>query len=89
VPAPLNLAACSETIVELWGTGIDLSNGTSVQVTIGAVTASVLYAGPQGYYPGVDQINVVVPQSLAGSGNVPIVLSAGGLTSNTVNLTIQ
>jgi uncharacterized protein (TIGR03437 family) len=58
-------------------------------VTIGGLDATVLYAGPQGIYPGVDQVNVVIPQSLAGGGNVPVVLSIGGVTSNTVNVTIQ
>jgi uncharacterized protein (TIGR03437 family) len=60
-----------------------------VQATIGGLDATVLYAGPQGAYPGVDQVNVVIPQSLTGAGNVPVVLSAGGVTSNTVNVTIQ
>jgi uncharacterized protein (TIGR03437 family) len=89
VAAPLNLAACRETILELWGTGIDGASASTVQVTIGGAAANVLYAGPEGYYPGVDQINIEVRQSLAGTGNVSIVLSAGGLTSNTVNVTIQ
>lgn len=88
VAAPLNLGACKETVLELWGTGLDAADG-NLQVTIGGVTANVLYAGPEGYYPGVDQINVVIPQSLAGSGNVAVVLSDGGLTSNTVNVTVQ
>jgi uncharacterized protein (TIGR03437 family) len=34
-------------------------------------------------------VNVVIPQSLAGGGNVPVVLSIEGVTSNTVNVTIQ
>jgi uncharacterized protein (TIGR03437 family) len=89
VAAPLNLAACRQTILELWGTGIDGASAGTVQVTIGGATANVLYAGPEGYYPGVDQINIEVPQSLASAGSVSIVLSAGGLTSNTVNVTVQ
>jgi uncharacterized protein (TIGR03437 family) len=88
VAVPLNLGMCQETILELWATGLDSPEGI-VQATIGGQTATVLYAGPEGVYPGVDQVNVVIPQSLAGAGNVPIVVSAGGLTSNTVNVTIQ
>jgi uncharacterized protein (TIGR03437 family) len=49
----------------------------------------VQYAGPGGGFPGLDQINVVIPQSLAGNGSVPIMVSTGGMTSNTVNVTIQ
>jgi uncharacterized protein (TIGR03437 family) len=89
VAVPLNLKACQETVLELWGTGIDAATASTVEVTIGGLDATVLYAGPQGIYPGVDQVNVVIPQSLAGGGNVPVVLSIGGVTSNTVNVTIQ
>ena len=89
VAVPLNLKACQQTILELWTTGLDEAEASMVQATIGGLDATVLYAGPQGVYPGVDQINVVIPQSLAGAGNVPIVVSAGGVTSNTVNVTFQ
>jgi uncharacterized protein (TIGR03437 family) len=88
VAVPLNLGICQETVLELWATGLDSPNAI-VQATIGGQTATVLFAGPEGVYPGVDQVNVVIPQSLVGAGNVPIVVSAGGLTSNTVNVTIQ
>jgi uncharacterized protein (TIGR03437 family) len=89
VPAPLNLGVCQETILEFWGTGMDAASASTVEVTIGGLDATVLYAGPQGVYTGIDQINAVIPQSLAGAGKVPIVLSTGGVTSNTVNVTIQ
>jgi uncharacterized protein (TIGR03437 family) len=32
----------------------------------------ILYAGPQGQFPGVDQINIKLPTSLAGSGDTAI-----------------
>lgn len=89
VAVPLNLNMCQQTILELWTTGLDAADATTVQATIGGQDATVLYAGPQNYYPGVDQVNIVIPQSLAGAGNVPVVVTAGGVTSNTVNVTIQ
>jgi uncharacterized protein (TIGR03437 family) len=89
VAVPLNLKACQETVLELWATGLDAADASIVQATIGGLVATVLYAGPQGVYPGVDQVNVVIPQSLAGAGNVPVVVSIGGVTSNTVTVTIQ
>jgi hypothetical protein len=46
-------------------------------------------AGLQGAFLGLDQINVVIPSSLAGSGSIPIVLTANGQMANTVNVTIQ
>lgn len=54
-----------------------------------ALCVSTSGAGPQGTFAGLDRINVVIPQSLAGSGNVAVALSAGGQAANTVNLTIQ
>jgi uncharacterized protein (TIGR03437 family) len=89
VAVPLNLKTCQETVLELWATGLDAATASNVEVTIGGTDAMVLFAGPEGSYPGVDQVNVVVPQSLAGAGNVPVVLSIEGVTSNTVNVTIQ
>jgi uncharacterized protein (TIGR03437 family) len=89
VAVPLNLGMCRQTILELWTTGLDGASASNVQATIGGQSATVLYAGPQGVYPGVDQVNVVIPQSLAGAGNVPVVLTAGEVASNTVNVTIQ
>jgi uncharacterized protein (TIGR03437 family) len=85
----LNLGACSETVLELYGTGLDKATAAGVQVTIGGAASTVLYAGPGGGFPGLDQINVLIPQSLVGAGNVKVVLSAGGMTANTVNVTVQ
>jgi uncharacterized protein (TIGR03437 family) len=88
-PQPLNLGLCSQTVLELYGTGLDEATAANVQVTIGGVTSLVEYAGPSGGYPGLDQVNVLIPQTLAGRGNVSVVVSAGGMTANTVNVSIQ
>ena len=44
VAQPLNLGACSETVLELYATGMDVATSQDVQVTIGDVTAQVLAA---------------------------------------------
>ncbi len=88
VAAPLNLSNCSQTVLELYTTGMDAASAGSVQVTIGGLPATVNYAGPQNTWPGLDQVNVVIPQSVQ-SGTVPIVLTYGGQTANSVNLAIQ
>jgi len=50
----------------------------------------VLYWGPAPGFAGEDQVNIgPLPQSLAGRGNVNILLTADGLAANTVNITIQ
>lgn len=96
-PSPLNLGACATTVLELYATGMDSVSASNVQVTIGGMAATVQYTGPQGSFSGLDQINVVIPQTLAGSGNVPVVVSVparGGFVNtafvaNTVNLAIE
>ena len=55
---------------------------SDVQVAIGTLPAAVTYAGPQGSFIGLDQVNVVMPQSLAGSRSVPLDLAVGGLVAN-------
>ncbi|MGH9845233.1 MAG: IPT/TIG domain-containing protein, partial [Blastocatellia bacterium] len=40
----------------------------AITITIGGQPARVLYAGAQGSFAGLDQINVEIPQSLAGQG---------------------
>ena len=59
----LNLGACSQTILELYGTGLDYATASGTQVMFGEVAGMVQYAGPGGGFPGLDQINVVIPQS--------------------------
>ncbi|HTW63738.1 MAG TPA: FG-GAP-like repeat-containing protein [Bryobacteraceae bacterium] len=87
--APINLGTCSETVLVLYGTGFDTVSASGAQVTLGGKPGQVSYSGPQGSFVGLDQVNVVIPASLAGSGNIPVILTAGGQTANTVNLTIQ
>lgn len=52
-----------------------------IEVDIGGVPAQVLYHGRSGY-PGLDQLNVKVPQGVSGC-NVSIVAVSSGLVSNT------
>jgi len=48
----------------------------------------VQYAGPQGGYAGLDQVNIRVPRSLAGRGNVDVVLTVDGKTANAVTIKV-
>lgn len=89
VAQPVNLGSCDESILLLFGTGMDTAQASGVQVIFGGTPGMVLWAGPQGTWPGLDQINVVIPKSLTGAGNVAVALSAGGIAANIVNITIQ
>jgi uncharacterized protein (TIGR03437 family) len=49
----------------------------------------VTYAGTQGVFIGLDQVNVQLPASLAGRGDVPIILSVAGKQANTARMTFK
>lgn len=76
------LAAGTRVYLVLYGTGV--RGAKNVTVSIGGVQGMVLYAGAQGGYPGLDQINVLTPASLAGRGEVDIILTGDGAVSNAV-----
>ncbi len=81
-PVPVNV---NQTVLELYGTGIR-GHSTPVTCTIGGVFAPVSYAGAQGQYAGLDQVNVSLPASLANQGVLSIVLTVDGTQSNTVTI---
>ena len=83
VPADIDIGS-DQLYLLVYGTGI--RNAKSVQVKIGSATIIPDYAGPQGSYAGLDQINIAVPRSLGSAGNVDVILTADGKTANTVKL---
>ena len=85
--------------VSIFGTGFrfgsnsdfNLQNGTAeaLTITLGGTAVTALFSGPQGQFVGLDQINFQIPASLAGRGNVDLVITVGGRTANTVRLNIR
>jgi uncharacterized protein (TIGR03437 family) len=85
--APVDVT--TPVFVSLFGTGIrGRASLEGVRVTAGGVNLPVLFAGAQGA-PGLDQVNVELPASLRGRGEVAIVLTVDGKIANTVTLNIQ
>jgi uncharacterized protein (TIGR03437 family) len=90
-----------QTIV-LWTTGLgaDLADSdttytttphavnTTVQVYIGGIPATLLYAGSAGF-PGVDQINVTVPATVPNGCWISLAVVAGSVVSNIATLPIN
>jgi uncharacterized protein (TIGR03437 family) len=60
-----------------------------VKATIGGVDAPVSYAGAQGDYAGLDQINLRLPRSLAGRGEMEVKLTVDGRPVNVVWVNIR
>jgi len=85
----------------LYGTGIRRAPATdpnddngvaeSVNVTIDGRVARVLYAGAQGSFSGLDQINVEMPASLAGGGQrrVEVVVIVNNVIANRVTIEVK
>ena len=47
------------------------------------------FAGAQGEFAGLDQINLQIPTSLRGRGDVSVILTVDGLTTNTVSINVR
>jgi uncharacterized protein (TIGR03437 family) len=90
VAAPIDLSDPSDQVfLLLFGTGIrNRSSLASVSVKIGGVDAEALYAGAQGGFVGLDQVNARLPRSLSGRGEVDVVLTVDGKTTNIVRIGI-
>jgi uncharacterized protein (TIGR03437 family) len=89
-PIPVDLSTGAAVYLSLYGTGIrGRDPETPMAVKVGATTVPVLYAGPQGSFEGLDQVNVLLPESLRGSGLVEIAIGIAGQWSNTLAIVIQ
>jgi uncharacterized protein (TIGR03437 family) len=89
------------TIVTLWGSGLgaDPARDTMyvpaafninnlAHVYVGGVDAPILYQGASGF-PGVNQVNITIPQSTPTGCNVPLVgVTSGGVPTNFTTLPI-
>ncbi len=91
VSIPIDLgSATDEVFLALFGTGFRFrSSLPSVTLKIGGVDAPVLYAGAQGDFTGLDQVNAQLPRSLAGRGEVDVVLTVDGKIANTIRVNIK
>ncbi len=62
--------------------GTSLRNAGEVSVKIGRQACTVVWAGAHSSMPGLDQINVLLPESIRGLGLAPITVSVGGFPGN-------
>ena len=88
-PLDLGVAAGDQVFLEIFGTGLRGVAQANLNVTIEGVNALVSYVGPQGS-PGLDQVNVQIPTSLAGKGKVTVKITANGSqVANLANFVVQ
>jgi uncharacterized protein (TIGR03437 family) len=91
VAVPIDLGpATDQVFLILYGTGFhNRSSLAAVECKIGGADAEVLFAGAAPGFVGLDQSNVRLPRSLAGRGEVDVVLTVDRKAANTVRVTIK
>jgi uncharacterized protein (TIGR03437 family) len=93
-PLPIDLGPTSgagdQLFLIVFGTGLrNRSAVAAVTATIGGANADVSYAGAQGSFTGLDQLNLAIPRVLAGRGNVDIAVLVDGKTANIVTINVK
>jgi uncharacterized protein (TIGR03437 family) len=98
---PTNSAASGE-VINLWGSGVGADTGNDdrtyplklnnltnipMQVYMGGVAASISYRG-RSQFPGVDQVQVTVPNGVPTGCFVSVVAVSGSVVSNAVTIPI-
>jgi uncharacterized protein (TIGR03437 family) len=78
----------------LYGTGIrNVTALPNVSLRIGNAapftTLPAIYASSQGFFAGLDQVNILLPRTLVGAGLVDAVLTVDGKVANTVKLNFK
>ncbi|MCI0388648.1 MAG: hypothetical protein MOB07_07755 [Acidobacteria bacterium] len=91
IPAPIDLGPASDRVyLVFYGTGLRYRSSLSaVSCTIGGANSEALYAGAVPGFVGFDQVNVRLPRSLAGRGEVDVTLIVDGKAANKVRLSIR
>jgi uncharacterized protein (TIGR03437 family) len=90
VAAPIEMGGANDQVfLVLFGTGLRRRSSLSnVAIKIGGEDAQVTFAGAQGDFAGLDQVNARIPRSLVGRGDVEVVVSIDGQTANPLLINI-
>ncbi|MGH9841304.1 MAG: hypothetical protein ACREEM_21325 [Blastocatellia bacterium] len=91
VAVPIDLGpGADQVFLVLFGSGFRYRSALpAVAAQMGGTTAEVLFAGPQGGLVGLDQMNLRIPRSLAGRGEIELALIVDGKPANPVRLGIK
>jgi uncharacterized protein (TIGR03437 family) len=79
----------SQKYVILYGTGIRGTAQANVSVRIGNIDIPVAFAGAQGGFAGLDQVNVALPAVLKGRGQLVVTVTVNGQATNMGQLAFQ
>jgi len=90
VAVPIDLDTPDDQVfLILFGAGVRGRSALSaVTATLGGTDTEVMFAGPQGMV-GLDQVNLRLPGSLAGRGEIDVKVTVDGLSANTVKVSVK
>jgi uncharacterized protein (TIGR03437 family) len=89
-PVPIDVSGSNSVFLTLYGTGIrGVSSTANVLATINGISLPVAYAGAQPTFPGLDQINIQLPQQLSGTGLCNLIVKVDQHQTNTVTIDIR
>jgi uncharacterized protein (TIGR03437 family) len=90
VPVPIDMGPSDDQIfLILFATGVRARASLSaVTATVGGSNVEATFAGAHPTLVGLDQLNLRLPRSLAGRGEVDVVVGVDGITANTVKIGI-
>jgi len=89
VTSPIDMGSASDSaFLLLYGTGIR-HFAKMPTCTIGGRVVPVQYAGAQGSFAGLDQLNILLPSNLRGAGTVTVLLTVDGVQANAVTIAFQ
>ncbi|MGE0127290.1 MAG: putative Ig domain-containing protein [Blastocatellales bacterium] len=87
-PAPIDLGPAGDQVfLVLYGTGLRFRQ--TVSASVGGANANVLFAGAAAGFAGLDQVNLSLPRSLIGRGEVDVTLRVDGVAANTVRISVR
>jgi uncharacterized protein (TIGR03437 family) len=97
VPIPIDLKAGGQVFLILFGSGLRVSGSVIplawlTGVSFGAPITPVTYAGAQGDYAGLDQVNILLPDAFSsGPASVVLWLTDGSFLrkTNALDFTIK
>lgn len=91
IAIPIDLGPETDQVfLNLFGTGIRFRSSLSaVTAQIGGTNAEVTFADAQGQFIGLDQINIRIPRSLIGRGEVEVAITVDGVAANSVKVNIK
>ncbi|QQS47621.1 MAG: carboxypeptidase regulatory-like domain-containing protein [Acidobacteriota bacterium] len=86
VAIPIDLGPSTDQVfLILFGTGIRFRNALPT-ATVGGIGCQVTFAGPQGSFTGLDQVNIRLDRRLAGRGTVNVTLTVDGISANVLTV---